>query len=75
VTVTSGLAVWKPAIQLSCAAPTADEPAPTRVPVRADAASSGASPSFAAQALRTRAPMTAMAATLPARLMFTVVPF
>ena len=70
--VTSGLAVWKPAIQASWAASCEEAPAPTRVPERLEADSAGAAPpSFAAQELSASAAVTAMAAGTPKRLRFT----
>ena len=70
--MTSGLAVWKPAIHACWAASCEDAPAPTRLP-ESDEADSGAAapPSFAAQELSAIAAVTAMTAGTPKRLRFT----
>ena len=71
--MTSGFAVWKPAIHACWAASCEDAPAPTRLPESVEADSSGRRlpPSFEAQELSAIAAVTAMTAGTPKRLRFT----
>ena len=74
MTVVSGFAVWKPAIQASWAAPIDEAPTPTSEPESDEAASvvSAVPPSFAAQEVSARSAMPPIAAALIETEVFTV---